>query len=372
MMTTKPIGLYIHVPFCKSKCRYCDFASYQGALAKFGEDYISALISEISGYKKEEKIPVDTVYFGGGTPSILPVPLLEKVLASARDSFMILPDAEITVEVNPGTVDAEKVLAYKRLGINRVSIGLQSVHENELKILGRIHTFDEFLNAYNLFRDAGFDNVSVDLMYGIPAQTIHSFELTLDRVLALSPEHVSVYGLIVEEGTPFFEMQDKLNLPTLDDECDMYYLAHKKLTSLGYSHYEISNYAKRGRESQHNLKYWRDCEFVGVGLSAYSYLDGKRYGNGRNLADYLRGERILDVVELSREDVMYEYAMMRLRLMSGIDLAEYKDRFGVDFTEGREELIEKYCRLGLAELDSSFRLNEKGFYVSNTILSELL
>ena len=232
-MTTDALGLYVHIPFCKSKCNYCDFCSYPAIGSSARDGYIERVISEAREYVKGEKIRVDTLYLGGGTPSLLSPAQAERLLSSLSDIFDISPLAEVTIEANPGTVDGEKVLAYKSLGVNRISLGLQSIHENELKILGRIHTYDDFLSAYKLVREHGFDNVSIDLMYGIPEQTKDSFRKTLDAVTALEPEHISAYGLIVEEGTPFYSMAKSLPLPSEDEECDMYFMAAEVLRERG-------------------------------------------------------------------------------------------------------------------------------------------
>ncbi len=299
----------------------------------------------------------------------------EKIYLAIKDSFVILPDSEFTVEANPKTLDEEKLAVFKKCGVNRLSIGLQSIHGNELKILGRIHSYDDFLVSYNLARDFGFDNINIDLMYGIPEQTEESFKATLDTVLELSPQHISLYGLILEEGTPFFENRENLVLPSEDKECDMYYIATRILRDKGYSHYEISNYAKDGYECRHNLKYWRCEEYIGVGLSAYSYFGGHRYGNtdiseeylSENCVKYQRSEAICE------SDKAYEYVMLRLRLAEGFSLSDYQRRFGTDFYDGRKEAIDKFIKMGyLTVQDDHLSLTERGFYVDNAILTELI
>lgn len=372
MMTTKPIGLYVHVPFCVRKCNYCDFCSFheKGIAPEARELYIDTLVSEILGYKREPGITVDTVFFGGGTPSLLAPSELEKIFRAIRSAFDILPDAEITIEANPGTLTCEKLAAYRSLGINRLSIGLQSIHENEQKILGRIHNYADFTEAFRLARESGFDNIGVDLMYGIPEQTVDSFAKTLDAVIALSPEHISAYGLIIEEGTPLYERRDLLVLPTEDTECDMYRLAIDKLSAAGYSHYEISNYARAGRESRHNLHYWRDEEYVGVGVAAHSYFGGRRYFNPDTLADYTTDSRLYSE---DSGDGDFEYAMLAFRLAEGLSLSDFEARFSHSFTDGREELISRYVALGYMRCDGDrIALTDDGMYVSNAILSELL
>ncbi len=374
-MRADKVGLYVHIPFCIRKCNYCDFCSYSTLSKEARKAYINKLIVEISSYKKERKTEVDTVFFGGGTPSLLTPGELERITSEIHNTFSLSENYEFTLEVNPKTATHEKLSAFKSLGVNRISIGLQTIHENELKNLGRIHTYEDFLSAYDDAHSVGIDNISLDLMYGIPSQTKESFEKTLDAVISLSPNHVSSYGLILEEKTPLYENRDSYVFPTEDEECDMYYTACEKLQKAGYGHYEISNFSKQGFESKHNLKYWQDDEYIGVGVSAYSYYGGARYGNFRALDEYLSADLGKDITKgsLTREDEMYEFAMLALRLSAGVDLSEYKSRFGVDFMRGREEKIEFYIKSGYANLsDNRFSLTEKGFYVSNTILTDLL
>ena len=372
-MTTDKRGLYVHVPFCKAKCNYCDFCSYPALYESRADKYIDRLISEAWEYSRDRRIQVDTVYFGGGTPSLLEPEQLGRLLLSLGEIFDIDREAEITLEANPGTLTEQKLRGYKELGINRISLGLQTIHENELKILGRIHTFSDFLDSYKMLRDLGFNNISIDLMYGIPEQTQASFEKTLDAAIALRPEHISAYGLIVEEGTPFYGMRDKLPLPTEDEECEMYAMAAERLRDSGYAHYEISNYARSGFESRHNLKYWRAEEYIGLGAAAYSYFEGYRYGNVRSLDGYMSGEPRGDVEHIDREGEMLEYAMMRLRLAEGISLGEYESRFGIPFTEGREEKLARYRDLGLiTENCGRLSFTERGFYLSNAVMADIL
>ena len=373
MMTTiKARGLYVHVPFCVRKCNYCDFCSFPESeiTREKRTSYVDALVSEIFGYRQEPRCVIDTVFFGGGTPSLLEPSEIQRIFSAIRESFEILPEAEITLEANPGTLTEEKLRAYKNLGVNRISIGLQSIHENEQKKLGRIHNYSDFLECFRLARATGFENISVDLMYGIPEQTLDSFAKTLDAVIALSPEHVSAYGLIIEEGTPFFNCRESLPLPTEDTECDMYRLAVDKLTAAGYSHYEISNYAGPGRESRHNLHYWRLDEYIGVGAAAHSYFDGRRYYNPDSLDEYTSGSRVY--VD-SSDDAEFEYAMLAFRLAEGLSLDDFEAKFSHRFIDSREALIERYVDLGYMRRDGQrLYLTDDGMYVSNAILAELL
>ncbi len=373
-MSHKPLGIYVHIPFCVRKCNYCDFCSFPNISGEVRARYIDRLCKEISSYKRETRLTADTVFFGGGTPSLLSTDELSAILSAIRDTFILSPDTELTLEVNPGTVSADKLLALKNAGVNRISFGLQSIHENELKKLGRIHSYSDFLTAYSDARAAGFDNISVDLMYGIPEQTEISFKETLLAVLALAPEHLSVYGLIIEEGTPFYDGRSELELPTEDAECDMYISACATLAEHGYLHYEISNYASGdGYVSRHNLKYWRDEEYLGFGAAAYSYFEGRRFGNSRSIDEYITSSAPAECDILSVDDTAYEYAMLALRTSYGFSLYEYKERFGSDFMIGREALIKKYSDAGLLLTeDGRIRFTERGFYVSNSLLCELL
>ena len=373
-METKPIGVYIHIPFCKRKCNYCDFCSVS-ASDETVERYVDALCEEIISFSKDKILDVDTVFFGGGTPSILNGEELKRIMSVLQKSFNILPGTEITLEVNPGTVNEEKASAFVNAGITRISIGMQSIHENEMKILGRIHDFKDFLNTYKAFTNSGIDNISVDLMYGIPEQTVSSFKQTLLKIIELSPKHISCYGLIIEEGTPFFDNLEKLDLPSEDDECEMYSLANKMLTDAGYRHYEISNYAKDGYRSRHNLKYWHNEEYIGFGISAHSYLGGKRFYNTSDFDEYFT----LDSAKYRKEESdlagidPFEYAMLALRLDDGFLLSDYEKLFGKSFTDGRKEKIEKLQELGLLKISNGrIALTCDGFYVSNSILSDLL
>lgn len=373
-METKPIGVYVHVPFCKRKCNYCDFCSEAASEEKITR-YTDALCEEIRGFRAEKTISVDTVFFGGGTPSLLPVDLFEKIMYTIKETFNVLPDAEITLEVNPGTVNEEKARLYASCGVNRISIGTQSIHEKELKKLGRIHTFEEFANTYKLFKEVGINNLSVDLMYGIPEQTLNTFEETLSEIISLEPNHISCYGLILEEGTPFFEMRDKLNLPSEDEEYEMYSLAHKMLCGAGYRHYEISNYAKESSLSRHNLKYWHSEDYVGFGISAHSYFEGKRFYNTSDFTEYFSSESAKYRKEESDLNGIdeFEYAMLALRLDDGFSLSEYEKLFGKDFYSERADIIEKLSRLDLLRVENGrIFLTHEGFYVSNSILAELL
>lgn len=370
-------GLYVHVPFCLKKCNYCDFCSFEGLSHESREAYISALKREVLLYAQNEKnkIQVETVFFGGGTPSLLTPREFYEICESLASTFDISRSAEFTVEANPKTLTAELLREYCTCGVNRISIGLQSIHENELKKLGRIHSYPDFLHSFKLVEKSGISNVNVDVMYGIPEQTLKSFSETLKALTALSVPHLSVYGLMIEEGTPFARDVASLQLPNEDEEAAMYYEAARLLAERAYRHYEISNYALAGHECRHNLKYWRAEEYIGLGVSAYSYFGGVRYGNTSSLSEYLAADMFSyrNAEKSSPSDRAFEYAMLALRLDEGLNFADYERRFGVDFRLGREEKLEKYKRLGLLSLSArSVALTTAGFYVSNTILADLL
>lgn len=374
-MTTKPIGIYVHIPFCKSKCAYCDFLSFAGALQKYEEPYTDALIREIYLYKREPKIKADTVFFGGGTPSLVSAESFARISRALYDVFEILPSAEFTMEANPKTLTDEKLSAYVGCGVNRISLGMQSVCEKELKILGRIHNFKEFKDSYEMCIRHGITNINVDLMYAIPMQTLDSLDSSLTEVIALSPTHVSAYSLILEEGTRLWQEKESLTLPTEDEECEMYSLITARLRDAGYSHYEISNYCLPGYSSRHNLKYWRDEEYIGLGLAAHSYYGKKRYSNHTSFEEYFShaGKEYLQSEPIDKMAQAYEYAMMRLRLSEGFSLSEYKELFFEDFLYGKEKIISDLQRAEyLTVKDDRIALTESGFYVSNEILSQLL
>lgn len=375
MNPNEPIGLYVHIPFCLKKCSYCDFCSFPDFDKQKRKEYINALKKEIFSYNRKEKISVNTVFFGGGTPSILEADEFEEIYKAILESFILTNDVEFTIEVNPKTLTGEKLSKYISCGVNRISIGLQTIHNNEYKMLGRIHNFEDFQNTYNLARKSGIDNINVDLMYGIPGQTLDSLSETLRKVAELKPEHISAYSLILEEGTKLFDVKDSLVFPDEDADFDMYTLIGNVLKEAGYSHYEISNYALPGYECQHNLKYWRCNEYIGVGLSAYSYFNGERFGNTNKFSEYFSENptqysyrELIDI-----ESKAYEYVMLSLRLSEGFSTKEYKKLFGFDFLNSRKDIISKFISSGHMKLEKNrIYLTENGFYISNAILRELI
>lgn len=380
-MDNKKLGIYIHIPFCKSKCGYCDFCSHPPKEEET-ERYLNALMLNVQDFSgAAEKYVVDTVFIGGGTPTMLSKKQMRALVECIRSSFKLEKDAEFTVEANPGTVDKRYLSSLINMGVNRISFGLQSAHDNELRALGRIHTRDEFLASYKAARAAGFKNINIDLMYGIPHQTKESFSKTLQFVKELAPEHISVYGLKIEEGTPFFDMRDSLPLPDEESEYRMYREAHSSLTNAGYKHYEISNFARRGYESKHNLRYWRDELYLGFGVSAHSYFGGQRYAYTDDIEKYMlemeHPKNMADILsECTDIDVFTqetEFVMLRLRLFDGLVLSEYRNIFGRDFVLKYGERIKRFVDGGFMTLDAHrLAFTVKGMYVSNYILSEIL
>ncbi len=364
-MTDKK-GLYIHVPFCRRRCNYCDFTSYAD---KYGlvSDYFDKVISEIKSHKKYS---VDTIYFGGGTPSSVDSEFIGKVLDAAYYHFDVINDAEITIEVNPDSADAQKLKAYKSMGINRISMGAQSFCDDELKMLGRLHNSDLIGEKYNLIRSVGFDNVSLDLMFGLPGQSVKKLQYSIDSILSLSPEHISCYGLKVEEGTPFYADLTCGKFSPLDEDgfADLYEYMCNSLVAAGYVQYEISNFCIKGRQSRHNSRYWKCHEYIGVGAGASSYLDGVRSKNTSPLLTYHNEvEEILSPV-----DKMSEFMILGLRMTDeGVSIKEFQDRFGADVYDIFGKQLKKYSRFITLDGDV-LKLTKEAYYISNAVLSEFL
>ena len=368
------LGLYIHIPFCRQKCLYCDFCSVANAEEELKERYVCALASCIrESSKKARGYEVDTVYIGGGTPTVLSVSQMERVLGACFDNYSVSPCAEISCECNPATGGKEYFSELRRIGVNRLSIGLQSADDNELRALGRIHGYDDFVKTFKDARSAGFDNLSLDLMYGIPEQTAESFKNTLEKAVEISPEHISAYCLKVEENTPFGKMADKLKLPSDDEVSDMYELCSSFLADNGYDRYEISNFARDGKASRHNLRYWRCEEYLGFGAGAHSYFGKERFAFSHDIKAFANGEFLLSEREkIDNADEMLEFVMLGMRLSDGISLSDFRKRFGADALSVYPR-IEEFVRSGhvLREGDI-LRFSEKGIFVSSYILSEIL
>ena len=375
MKKNKPLGLYVHVPFCRRKCLYCDFCSFAGQDDATMDAYVTRLCDELKSRASEAADHnVDTIYFGGGTPTLLSPAHFARLLDAIRAHYVLDGDVEITVECNPATADEDKLCALRRLGVNRLSIGAQSAIDEELASLGRIHTFEETKKTYRAARTAGFDNISLDVMFGIPHQTVDSFDRTLDEILSLAPEHISAYSLIVEPDTPFFEAGDTLPLPDEDAVCEMSDLLLARLRDAGYERYEISNFARGGKRSRHNLHYWSMDDYLGFGPAAHSLVGAVRTGHSRDLSAYLEGRDITEPEEtLDETTARDEYVMLRLRLSDGVSKANFFARFGQKFDEIYAAAAEKFVAAGLL-VDTPERIyfTDRGFSVSNTVLSEML
>lgn len=391
----KDLELYIHIPFCKKKCGYCDFVSFAGHEAKF-DSYVDALCREIrdtaTEYKDREIV---SVYIGGGTPSILSCEQISKIAETLNSEFnikethekrrglflqkKIRSTTEFSIECNPGTVDKEKFKTYKKLGINRISLGLQSTDDNDLKQLGRIHNYDDFAAAFEAAREAGFDNINVDLMQAIPGQSLAAWKRVLAIVGTWEPEHISAYSLIIEEGTEFKRKYDagQLNLPDEDTEREIYYYTRDFLDKTGYRRYEISNYAKPGMECVHNCGYWRRMDYLGLGLNASSMINNTRWKNTADLEKYLRDsgkENIREDTEnLSHEEQMEEFMFLGLRMTDGISKSKFFETFKQDYDLTYGNITQRLKNMGLLQADrDNVRLTDRGFDVSNTVLAEFL
>ena len=376
------LGIYIHIPFCRTKCAYCDFYSFVPDTEDIYERYADAVIKHMECYRAAAADrTADSVFIGGGTPTVMPTEQLVRILKAVKRNFRLAKGAEITVEVNPATADKKKFTRLRRAGVNRVSIGLQSAVPAELKALTRTHTLSDFEDCFCAAREAKIGNISVDLMFGTPLQTKESLLHSLDYVTRLSPEHISLYDLKIEEGTPFERIRQRLTLPDEDTEYDMYVKAIALLERRGYRQYEISNFARPGKTCRHNLKYWNCDEYLGFGPAAYSYFNKNRFSFVRSIEAYMRGvedmeSRIGITVgseEISGRAQMGEYVMLRLRLREGIALGEFRRRYGCDFLEMYGSKLDFYLKRGYMRCrgDNIF-LTPAGMFVSNYILSDIL
>ena len=382
----KNLGIYIHIPFCKKKCYYCDFVSYANKQEKVKE-YINCITKEIDSYLYElENYNVTTIYIGGGTPSFIDsiyiVNLLNKLRDKLKNNDTKWSNIEITIEVNPGTVNLEKLKQYKEAGANRVSIGLQSSNDKLLKQLGRIHNYQEFLNTYQTARQVGFENINVDLMLGLPNQSIQDLRETIENVVKLTPEHISVYSLILEENTKMEQCikSGKLELPDEEVERQMYWYVKNKLELNGYEQYEISNFSKKGRESKHNTNCWKQKEYIGLGIAAHSYINRKRYSNIEDLDKYIENIKANEIEKNRRtheiqtiDEAQKEYMILGLRTIKGVSIQEFKEEYGENpiylFREELNELVNE----DLLEIDSDFiRLTNKGLDLANLVFEEFV
>lgn len=387
----KDIGIYVHIPFCKHKCYYCDFISYANK-ESLVERYINVLIREITDvatgnrldYENgiDELFNVNTIYIGGGTPSFIESKYIVNIISTIKEYFKINENAEITLEVNPGTVNENKLKDYFNAGVNRLSIGLQATNDSLLKEIGRIHTYEEFLNTYKLARKIGFKNINADLMIGLPKQTIEDVEKAVNDLIKLGLEHISVYSLILEEGTVLEEQirSGKLKLPEDEKEREMYWKVKSILEANGYIHYEISNFAKKGYESQHNLDCWRQKEYVGFGVAAHSYTNDVRYSNIENLEEYIENyendkleETFIFNEKLTHNMKVKEYMMLGLRKLNGVSIQEFKEKFAANPIYVFKNELEKLVNEDLLEIDGDYiRLTKKGLDLANLVWEEFV
>ena len=377
-MKNKEIGIYVHIPFCKRKCDYCDFISYSNKDSKI-EEYIGAVKREIELQKI--KSDITTIYIGGGTPSYIDSQYIKEIIEEIRKKN-ISEDAEITIEVNPGTVTIEKLKDYKQSGINRLSIGLQCTQDELLKQIGRIHRFEQFLETYNMARNIGFNNINIDLMLGLPNQRIKDLKESLETIIKLNPEHISVYSLIVEDGTPIANKIENgdLELPEDDLERNMYWYVKSTLELNGYKHYEISNFAKEGYESKHNMNCWNQQEYVGIGAAAHSYRDITRYSNTETLGEYIRNvnkqnlERNRIIHEIQKEDdTKKEYMILGLRQIDGVKISKFKEKFGDNPIYLFRNELKKLSDENLITVDEdNIRLTNKGIDLANLVWGEFV
>lgn len=371
-------GLYLHIPFCVQKCAYCDFVSF--ADPEPLQAYLSALIKEIGlTARRFPAAAYDTVFIGGGTPSIVSAQDMAGLLAALRSAFAIAPGAECTIECNPGTVDAQKLQAYLKGGVNRLSLGLQSAEDGLLRAIGRIHDFAQFEESYRLAREAGLQNINVDLMYGLPGQSLGQYLSTIRTVAALGPEHISAYSLILEEGTPLYThvKAGETTLPDEDEVCDMQDAGRALLAELGYERYEISNYAKPGFACRHNINYWQNGPYLGLGLAAHSAkeIDGwRRWSNHAEMSAYLAAlERdelpICEQRRIPHTEEMFECVMLGLRMLKGVERSAFSARFGLDVCTAYPEAVEALFALGWADATpDALRLTEAGLDMENSAL----
>ena len=381
----------MHIPFCKQKCKYCDFVSFTNK-EDMVKDYFDCLLMEIEEKAKDynveiingikQKVRVNTIYIGGGTPSFANEKYIEQVINKIKECFKVLKTAEITIEVNPGTVTEEKLLKYYKIGINRLSIGLQSTNDVLLKMLGRIHNYKEFENTYNMAREVGFKNIYVDLMIGVPNQSIKDVEASLDKVIEKNPEHISVYSLILEENTKMFDLVEsgKLTLPDENIERNMYWLVKNTLEEAGYKHYEISNFAKPKKESKHNVNCWKQESYLGIGCAAHSYFNGTRFSNITNLKQYINnyknGASVHNIVFHENQDKsskMKEYMLLGLRKIDGVDITEFKNKFSENLVYVFRNELNKLVKEELVEVDdNSVRLTNRGIDLANQVWMEFV
>ena len=386
----KDIGIYVHIPFCKKKCNYCDFTSHCNK-DELIEEYIKWLTYEIQQVAKgnkldskeglDELVNIKTIYIGGGTPSYIDSKYIKQIMNTITTNFNIGKNPEITIEINPGTVNKQKLNDYKKSGINRISIGLQSTQNEILKLIGRIHTYEEFLKTYNLVKEVGFENINVDLMIGIPNQTLEHTQTSIKEIIKLEPKHISVYSLILEEGTKLEEevKHNKLKLPEEELERTMYWDVKQDLEEAGYMHYEISNFAKKGYESKHNMDCWSQKEYIGFGVAAHSYTNGVRYSNIEELEEFIdnfKKDKLEDNIifheKQTHSSKIKEYMLLNLRKIKGVNIEEFIKKFNGNPKYIFKNELEKLENQGLIEVNENIKLTNKGIDLANIVWEEFV
>ncbi len=383
-MKKEELGIYIHIPFCMQKCLYCDFVSYINK-SECVKEYINCMIKEIQLYDLK-KYNITTIYIGGGTPSFIESDYIKEIINVIQNKLekndTRWEDIEITIEANPGTITLEKLNDYKTAGINRISLGLQATQDRLLKQIGRIHNYKDFLEAYELLKRVGFNNINVDLMIGLPNQSIKDLKESLEKIIKLDPNHISVYSLIIEDGTPISKLLDeeKIKLPDEEIERQMYWYVKNKLELNGYNHYEISNFSKKGKESKHNLNCWKQKQYIGVGAAAHSYFKDIRYSNTNNIEEYIKNIKENNIEKNRKieekqtiEDKKNEFMMLGFRMIEGVNIADFKAKFVDNPLYLYREKIKKLTDEGLIEVDlNNIKLTNKGLDLANVVFEEFI
>lgn len=383
-MKKEELGIYIHIPFCMQKCLYCDFVSYINK-SECVKEYINCMIKEIQSYDFK-KYNITTIYIGGGTPSFIESDYIREIINVIQNKLekndTRWEDIEITIEVNPGTVTLEKLNDYKTVGINRISLGLQATQDRLLKQIGRIHNYKDFLEAYELLKRVGFNNINVDLMIGLPNQSIKDLKESLEKIIKLNPNHISVYSLIIEDGTPISKLLDeeKIKLPDEEIERQMYWYVKNKLELNGYNHYEISNFSKKGKESKHNLNCWKQKQYIGIGAAAHSYFKDIRYSNTNNIEEYIKNIKENNIEKNRKieekqtiEDKKNEFMMLGFRMIEGVNIADFKAKFVDNPLYVYREKVKKLTDEGLIEVDlNNIKLTNKGLDLANVVFEEFI
>ena len=383
-MKKEELGIYIHIPFCMQKCLYCDFVSYINK-SECVKEYINCMIKEIQSYDFK-KYNITTIYIGGGTPSFIESDYIKEIINVIQNKLekndTRWEDIEITIEVNPGTVTLEKLNDYKTVGINRISLGLQATQDRLLKQIGRIHNYKDFLEAYELLKRVGFNNINVDLMIGLPNQSIKDLKESLEKIIKLNPNHISVYSLIIEDGTPISKLLDeeKIKLPDEEIERQMYWYVKNKLELNGYNHYEISNFSKKGKESKHNLNCWKQKQYIGIGAAAHSYFKDIRYSNTNNIEEYIKNVKENNIEKNRKieekqtiEDKKNEFMMLGFRMIEGVNIADFKAKFVDNPLYVYREKVKKLTDEGLIEVDlNNIKLTNKGLDLANVVFEEFI